>query len=98
MIDVKPNSFFPKPKVHSTVLEFLPKKQIYKIKDPKNLEKVTKVFFSQRRKMVKKPINILFKNYRFDYKKFNINPSDRPQNIDINKFLKIVSEYESLGS
>tara|TARA_B100001027_G_C16207513_1_gene303521 strand:- start:142 stop:927 length:786 start_codon:yes stop_codon:yes gene_type:complete len=98
VIDVKPNSFFPKPKVHSTVLEFLPKKQIYKIKDPKNLEKVTKVFFSQRRKMVKKPINILFKNYRFDYKKFNINPSDRPQNIDINKFLKIVSEYESLGS
>ena len=96
--DVKPNSFFPKPKVHSTILEFLPKKQIYKIKDPKNLEKVTKVFFSQRRKMVKKPINILFKNYRFDYKKFNINPSDRPQNIDINKFLKIVSEYESLGS
>ena len=98
VIDVKPNSFYPKPKVHSTVLEFLPKKQIYKIKDPKNLEKVTKVFFSQRRKMVKKPINILFKNHRFDYKKFNINPSDRPQNVDINKFLKIVSEYESLGS
>ena len=96
--DVKPNSFFPKPKVHSTVLEFLPKKQIYKIKDPKNLEKVTKIFFSQRRKMVKKPINILFKNYRFDYEKFNINPSDRPQNIDVNKFLKIVTEYESLGS
>ena len=30
--DVKPNSFFPKPKVHSTVLEFIPKKKIYKIK------------------------------------------------------------------
>ena len=26
--DVKPNSFFPKPKVHSTVLEFTPKKKI----------------------------------------------------------------------
>ena len=37
--DVKPNSFFPKPKVHSTVLEFIPKKKIHKIKDPKNLEK-----------------------------------------------------------
>ena len=35
--DVKPNSFFPKPKVHSTILEFLPKKKIYEIKDPKNL-------------------------------------------------------------
>ena len=43
--DVKPNSFFPKPKVYSTVLEFIPKKKFYEIKDPKNLEKVTKVFF-----------------------------------------------------
>tara|TARA_A100001015_G_scaffold269248_1_gene320772 strand:- start:620 stop:1405 length:786 start_codon:yes stop_codon:yes gene_type:complete len=94
--DVKPNSFFPKPKVHSTVLEFLPKKNYHKIKEPKNLEKITKVFFSQRRKMIKKPINILFKNYQFNYEKFNIKPSHRPQNIDVNKYLEIVSEYESL--
>ena len=93
---MKPNSFFPKPKVHSTVLEFVPKKKIYKIEDPKNFEKITKVFFSQRRKMIKKPINILFKNLKFDYKKFNINPSDRPQNLDVDKYLKIVNEYEDL--
>ena len=98
IIDVKPNSFFPKPKVYSTVLEFLPKKNFHQIKNPKNLEKITKVFFSQRRKMIKKPINILFKNFQFNYKKFNIKPTDRPQNIDVNKYLKIVNEYESLGS
>ena len=96
--DVKPNSFFPKPKVNSTVLEFIPKRKFLEIKDPKNLEKITKVFFSQRRKMIKKPINILFKNFQFDYKKFNVKPSDRPQNIDVNKYLEIVSEYEALGS
>ncbi len=96
IIDVKPNSFFPKPKVYSTVLKFTPKQKIYKIKDPKNLEKITKVFFNQRRKMIKKPINILFKNSKFNYEKFKINPSDRPQNIDIDKYLKIVSEFESL--
>jgi len=95
--DVKPTSFFPKPKVQSTVLEFIPNKKIYKIKDPKNLEKITKVFFSQRRKMIKKPINILFKNFQFDYVKFKIKPSDRPQNIDINNYLRIVDEYETLG-
>ena len=94
--DVKPNSFFPKPKVHSTVLEFIPKKKIHRIEDPRNLEKITKVFFSQRRKMIKKPINILFKNLRFDYKKLNINPSDRPQNLTVDKYLKIVNEYEDL--
>ena len=96
--DVKPNSFFPRPKVHSTVLEFVSKRKFHEIKDPKNLEKITRVFFSQRRKMIKKPINILFKNFQFDYKKFNIKPSDRPQNIDIKKYLEIVNEYESLGS
>ena len=96
--DVRPNSFFQKPKVNSTVLEFLPKKNFHQIKNPKNLEKITKVFFNQRRKMIKKPINILFKNFQFNYKKFNIKPSDRPQNIDVNKYLKIVNEYESLGS
>ncbi len=94
--DVKPNSFYPKPRVHSAVLEFIPKKNIHEIKDPKNLEKITKVFFSQRRKMIKKPINNLFKNTKFDYKKFNIKPSDRPQNINVNKYLKIVNEFESL--
>ena len=94
--DVKPNSFFPRPKVHSSVLEFIPKKKIHKIKDPKNLEKITRIFFSQRRKMIKKPINILFNKFHFNYKRFNINPSDRPQNLDVNKYLKIVNEYESL--
>ena len=96
--DVKPNSFFPKPKINSTVLEFIPRTKIYEIENPKNLEKITKVFFSQRRKMINKPINILFKKLKFDYKKFNLHPSYRPQNIDISSYLKIVKEYESLGS
>ena len=96
IIDVKPNSFFPKPKVHSTILEFLPKKKIHRIKDPKNLEKITKIFFNQRRKMIKKPIQLLFKNYKFNYMKIKVNPSDRPQNLSVEKYLKIVDEYESL--
>ena len=98
IIDVKPNSFYPKPKVHSTILEFTPKKKVYEIKNPKNLEKITKVFFSQRRKMIKKPIKFLFKDLEFDYSKINAAPSDRPQNLSIDKYLKIVNEYEKLRS
>ena len=96
--DVKANSFFPKPKVQSTVLKFVPKEKFHIIKNPKNLEKVTKVFFNQRRKMIKKPISILFKNYQFNYKKLSIKPTDRPQNINVDKYLQIVSEYEALGN
>ena len=98
IIDIKPNSFSPRPKIDSSLLFFSPKKNFLKIKNPKNLEKITRIFFSQRRKMIKKPINIVFKKFQFNYKKFNIRPSDRPQNIDVNKYLEIVNEYENLGS
>jgi len=58
--DIKPESFSPRPKIDSSLLFFTPKKKYYKIKDPKNLEKVTRIFFSQKRKMLKKPFNQLF--------------------------------------
>ena len=98
IIDVKPNSFFPKPKVNSSILEFTPKKKFHIIKNPKNLEKITKIFFNQRRKMIKKPIQFLFKDHRFDYNKIDARPGDRPQNLNVSKYLKIVNEYEALGS
>ena len=59
--DIKPTSFYPKPKIDSTILVFKPKKQFFKLKDPKNLEKITRTFFMHRRKMIKKPFNQLFR-------------------------------------
>ena len=58
--DIKPESFSPRPKIDSSLLFFSPKKNFFKIKDPKNLEKITRVFFNHRRKMLKKPFNQLF--------------------------------------
>ena len=58
--DIKSNSFSPRPKVDSSLLLFKPKKVFYDIKNPKNLEKITRIFFSQRRKMLKKPYNQIF--------------------------------------
>ena len=43
--DIKPNSFYPKPKIDSSLLLFKPKKKFYKFKNPKNLETITKIFF-----------------------------------------------------
>ena len=44
--DVSKNCFFPKPKINSTVLSFKPKKNNkFLIKNPKNLEAITRVLF-----------------------------------------------------
>ena len=95
VFEVNPECFFPKPKIKSTLLEFIPKKNHVYINDPKNLEKITRIFFAQRRKMVKKNFIKLFKNFDFISEKINVNLTDRPQTISINKFLMIVKEYEN---
>ncbi len=98
VIDIKPNSFLPKPKVFSSLLIFDPKTPLINFKNPKNLEYVTKVFFNQRRKKIKKPINILFKNSLDISKKLNLNLDLRPQNISPEIFYKLTKEYENLRS
>jgi len=95
IFDISPESFYPKPKIKSTLLEFIPKKNIIKIGNSKNLENITKIFFSQRRKMVKKNIMRLFKNFESLSNKIDIKLTDRPQNISVDKFLILVKEYEN---
>ena len=64
--DIAPESFSPRPKIQSSLIHFTPKKNFAEIKDPLNLEKITRIFFSHRRKMLKKPFNQIF-NGNNDY-------------------------------
>jgi len=92
--DVSPNSFHPIPKVKSTILLIEPKIEYFNFKNSKNLEHVTNIFFNQRRKKIKKPLNILFKNVDEISKKLNININDRPQNLPTSKYIELCNEYE----
>ena len=96
IFDVKPTSFQPKPKVESTVLFFEPKKNFFKLKNPRNLEKITRIFFMHRRKMIKKPFSILFKeNIAYE---MGIDLNLRPQNLDFNTYYELTKKYEFLRS
>ncbi len=94
--DIKPNSFSPRPKVDSSLLFFKPKKNFFEIQNPKNLEKLTRVFFSQRRKMLKKPFNQLFNGNLEVKKKLKIDLNLRPQNLNLETYYKLTQEYEKL--
>jgi len=95
--DIKPKSFSPRPKIDSSLLFFSPKKNFFKINDPKNLEKITRVFFNHRRKMIKKPFNQLFNGNKKVLEKLKINLNLRPQNLNIETYYKLTNEYENLG-
>ena len=96
IIDIKPQSFSPRPKIDSTLLLFTPKENFFEIQNAKNLEMITRVFFSQRRKMLKKPFNQIFNNAKEVAEKFEINLNLRPQNLQPEMYFKLVKEYESL--
>ncbi len=96
--DIKPNSFHPKPKIDSSLLFFTPKKDFYKIKDPRSLEKITRIFFNNRRKMIKKPYNQIFNGDLRVLEKLKINLNLRPQNLDYSIYYKLTEEYEKLTS
>ncbi len=96
--DVKPSSFFPKPKVDSSILFFKPKLDFFPIKDPKNLEKLTRIFFMHRRKMLKKPYNMLFNGNNEIATKLKIDLNLRPQNLNFETYYKLTKQYENLRS
>jgi len=91
---VSPNSFYPKPKVFSQVIHFTPKNSIsFKIKNLGNLEKVTNILFSNKRKMINKNIKKILdskKIKKIDNLKLNLRPSEIAPEI----YYKITEIYE----
>ena len=94
--DISPEAFKPKPKIESSLLLFYPRENFVKIKDPNNLEKVTRIFFNQRRKMLKKPFNQLFNGDQKILNKLKIDLNLRPQNLSLETYYNLVNEYENL--
>ena len=89
---VSPNCFFPKPKVTSMIIQFRPKKQKMNI-NINNLEKITQIFFSTKRKMINKNIHRLLGKNKAD-KISNLNVNLRPSDIQPEIYYKITKLYE----
>ena len=94
--DIGPHCFSPKPKVESSLLLLKPKENFFNFKSPKNLEKITRIFFMHRRKKIKAPFLQLFDKDKNLASKLGINLDLRPQNLDFNTYFEITKEYESL--
>ena len=91
--DIGPECFSPRPKIDSSLLYFISKNNFFKIKDPKNIEKISRVFFMHRRKMLKKPFNQLFKGDQKILDKLKIKLNLRPQNLDLDTYYQLICEY-----
>ena len=95
---ISKNCFFPKPAVDSKIIVFKPKIKLkHKIRDVKSLEKITNIFFSNKRKMINKPMSKTFKEYKNVAKELGLNLKSRPSELSIDDYFKLAEFYEKLN-
>ena len=95
--NISRHSFYPKPKVESSLLLLEPKKNFLNFKNPKNLEKITRIFFMHRRKKIKTTFLKLFNKDKHLATKLGIDLNLRPQNLDFDTYFELTKEYENLS-
>ena len=87
--------FLPVPDVDSKIIIFSPKtKTNYNIKNIKNLEKITEILFSGRRKMINKAFSKIFKDYEKIANALDINLKKRPAELSCHDIYRITEYYE----
>ena len=95
--NISPNCFYPVPKVKSTLLVFEPiLNKNFKLKNIDNLEKISHIFFSRKRKMINKALKELFKNPILVAKKMKINLNLRPSELSEDEYFKITEYFEKI--
>jgi len=93
--NVSSNCFYPKPKVDSTIIHFKPKTKIkYEVVNIENLEKITGIFFSNKRKIIKKNMKKILNEKKINLIK-NLNLNLRPENLSPDIYYKITNLFEN---
>ena len=92
---VSPNCFRPTPKITSMVIHFKPKSTLLSTKNILKLEEITKIFFSNKRKMINKNIKKLLTQKQI--KSLNqLNLKSRPSELKPEMYYKITKLYEKI--
>ena len=87
------------------IFDFVSNRGLYENRDldfkylnkPENLEHITNIFFSQKRKMINKPLKILFSDIKKISNNFNLDLKKRPQNLSPSTYFDLCKEYEKLN-
>ena len=87
LFDIPDTAFFPKPKVQSSLVQFIPYENKKYSFNFDHMEQLTRLVFSKKRKMLR----TIFKNEGgFSFlKSINIDPNIRPENLTLEEFCKL---------
>jgi 16S rRNA (adenine1518-N6/adenine1519-N6)-dimethyltransferase len=91
LFDVPSSAFYPIPKVTSTLIEIIPRREPLFLADRKTLETITTFAFGQRRKMLRSSLKNIGGEYLLNTT--NIDPTKRPEELSIEDFCQLARAY-----
>ena len=92
---VPASAFTPAPKVESAIVQFTPLHTPLYASDQKNLEKLTRIAFGKRRKMLRQSLKLLNPNIERILSNICINPELRPEQLSVRQFCLIAEELKN---
>ena len=96
LFNVPPTAFFPKPKVHSSVIKLEFGKEKYKLDDKTLFKKIVKESFGKRRKVMRNSLKNLFDDLNIVTNRIEFDFSRRPENVSIHEFVTLSNEISLL--
>ena len=93
MLIIKPDAFYPSPKVESAIIKITPlSKPKYNLLNDKSFSLIVREAFSQRRKTIRNSL----KNFlnEIDIREIDIQPSARAENLSIKDFINLSNLYQ----
>lgn len=95
LFDLPPSVFTPAPKVTSSVVHIKPLQNPRFECKKENLELLTRIAFSQRRKMLRASLKSLFPKTEDFLTSLNINPTARAETLTIEEFCRLAQHIKS---
>lgn len=95
LFDIAAGSFVPAPKVISSLVQIIPRKEIIADIDLKILSRLCACAFNQRRKMLRSSLKSFTNDVENLLKACNIDSSLRAEQLELEDFAKLVQNYKS---
>lgn len=91
IFDLPPSAFVPAPKVYSTVVHITPLANPRYEASRESLEKVLRVTFNNRRKMLRATLKSILQDPIASLESIQIDPTKRPEELTVQEFCKIAN-------
>lgn len=92
IFDVKPGSFFPPPKIHSSVVVLTPKESLISLATHNKVKEIINLAFMQRRKMLKSSLKNISNDIVKILASMNIKASDRAENLSVTDYIQLAEK------